>query len=171
MSCDPPQSRELRIRPVEADDLAAISVLHRAAFGPGRYARTAYRVREGTAAFTPHCRVAHLGDRLVAALRMTPITIGGSPGAVLLGPVAVDPELKGVGYGKTLIARALEDAATSGFRLVLLVGDMPYYGRFGFVPVPSGQIAMPGPVAPHRLLARELVEGALAGYRGQVATA
>lgn len=161
-------SSELEIRPIREDDLAAISALHARAFGPGRYARTAYRVREGTPLVTPHCRVAFLNGTLVAALRFTPIRIGGLDGALLLGPVAVDPANKGKNYGKALIARALENAAQDGFHLVLLVGDLPYYDRFGFVRVPPGQITLPGPVNPERLLARELVDGALAAYRGLV---
>lgn len=156
------------IRPVEARDIAAISALHRAAFGPGRYARTAYRVREGSGLYTRHCRAAHLGARMVAALRMTEISIGGSPGALLLGPVAIDPAVAGKGYGRSLIERAIEDARAAGVRMILLVGDLPYYERFGFVRVPAGQITLPGPVNPARLLVLELAAGALAGYRGGV---
>lgn len=156
------------IRPVEARDIAAISALHAAAFGPGRYARTAYRVREGSGLYTPHCRAAHLGAKLVAALRMTEIAIGDARGTLLLGPVAIDPEVAGKGYGRALIARSIDDARAAGFRMILLVGDLPYYERFGFVRVPPGQITLPGPVNPARLLALELVEGCLAGYRGAV---
>ncbi len=164
-------SSELEIRPVCEKDLAAISALHARAFGPGRYARTAYRVREGTPLITPHCRAAYLDGTLVAVLRYTPISIGGVGGALMLGPVAVEPVNKGKGFGKSLIAKSIEEAAGDGFRLVLLVGDLPYYARFGFVRVPAGQIALPGPVNPERLLARELVEGALAEFRGLVAPA
>lgn len=160
---------ELDVRPIRATDFAAICALHSRAFGPGRYARTAYRVREGTPLITPHCRAAYVDGALVAALRFTPISIGGVGGALMLGPVAVEPASKGKGYGKTLIARSIDEAAGNGFRLVLLVGDLPYYARFGFARVPAGQISLPGPVNPERLLARELVEGALAGYRGLVA--
>lgn len=159
---------DLEIRPVAETDLDAIFALHRRAFGPGRYARTAYRVREATPPFTPHCRGAFVHGQLVAALRFTPLRIDGSKGALLLGPVAVEPDSKGKGYGRTLIAKALEDAAADGFELVLLVGDLPYYERFGFVNVPPGQIILPGPVNPRRLLARELVDGALSRYRGSV---
>ncbi|MGD9667985.1 MAG: GNAT family N-acetyltransferase [Hyphomicrobiaceae bacterium] len=161
-------SSDLEIRPISENDLAAISALHASAFGPGRYARTAYRVREGTPLVTPHCRAAYLDGTLVAALRFTPVSIGGVGGALLLGPVAVEPASKGRSFGKALIARSIEDATHDGFRLILLVGDLPYYARFGFVRIPPGQIALPGPVNPERFLARELVEGALAGYRGLV---
>ncbi len=161
-------SNEPTIRPVSEHDLAAISALHRSAFGPGRYARTAYRVREGAPLVTPHCRGSFLGKQLVAALRFTEVRVGRAAGVLLLGPVAVDPQVAGKGYGRALIAQAIEDARTAGFRLVLLVGDMPYYGRFGFVVVPPGQITLPGPVNPARLLALELAPDALAAYRGIV---
>lgn len=166
-----PMSSALDIRPVGADDAAAITELHKAAFGPGRFARTAYRIREGTPFATPHCRVAFLGRRLVAALRFTSITVGGRGDALLLGPIAVDPADRGKGHGQALIAKSLADAAAAGVRLVLLVGDMPYYGRFGFKPVTPGQILLSGPVNPARLLALELQEGVLAEYRGLVAAA
>jgi predicted N-acetyltransferase YhbS len=156
-------------RPSTPADLPAIAQLHARVFGPGRFARTAYRVREGTPAMSPYCRVAMLGERLIAAVRFTPIDVGGTGGALLLGPLAVDPEFAGQGFGKRLIAEALEEAKAAGVRLVLLVGDEPYYGRFGFRPVPPGQIALPGPVDPRRLLAAELVPGALASRRGLVA--
>jgi len=156
-------------RPVTPADLAAIYALHAKAFGPGRFVRTAYRVREGTAAISRYCRATYLGDRLIAAVRMTPISIGGTEGALLLGPLVVDPEFAGQGFGKRLIAEVIEAARVDGQRLVLLVGDEPYYGRFGFRPVPPGQIAMPGPVNPQRLLAVELADGAMADMRGLVA--
>jgi predicted N-acetyltransferase YhbS len=80
----------------------------------------------------------------------------------------VDPVHNGKGYGKALVAEGLARARAQGFRLVVLVGDMPYYGRFGFVPVPPGQIRLPGPVDPARLLALELVAGALGNAAGLV---
>ena len=118
-------SSDLEIRACGPVDVEAISKLHARAFGPGRFARTAYRVREGTQNVTPHCRVAYANGALVAALHATPITIGGRPGALLLGPIAVDPDVKGRKFGQEMIARALADAARDGFRLALLVGDEP----------------------------------------------
>lgn len=164
-------TKSVTIRPAEARDLPAISDLHKAAFGPGRFARSAYRVREGTPQVSPHCRVATLEGGLAAALRMTEVTIGGKPGALLLGPVAVDPELKGLGHGRALIAAALEDARRAGFRLVVLVGDLPYYGRFGFEALPAGAVTLPGPVDPKRLLGLELEPGAASEYQGMIAAA
>ena len=158
-------------RPAVPDDLAAIVALQSRAFGPGRFVRTAYRVREGAPALSPYCRVAVAGDRLIAAVRMTSITIGGRPDALLLGPLAVDPREAGRGYGRQLVAESLDAARAGGIALVLLVGDMAYYGRLGFGPVPPGQIRLPGPADPARILAVELRPGALAEFRGLVAQA
>lgn len=156
-------------RPTIADDLAAIHALQDRAFSPGRFARTAYRIREGTPEISPYCRVALLDGALVAALRLTRITVGGVGFALLLGPLAVDPREANKGHGRRLIREALDAAREAGERLVLLVGDMAYYGRLGFVPVPPGQILLPGPVDPARLLAVELAPGALTASRGMVA--
>ena len=155
-------------RPMTAADLPAVSRLHAEAFGPGRFARTAYRVREGTPAISRYCRVAMLADRPIAAVRFTPITIGGKDGALLLGPLVVDAEFSGQGFGKRLISQAMASAKFDGVALMLLVGDEPYYGRFGFRPVPFGQIYLPGPVDPRRLLAAELAPDALAHFKGAV---
>jgi predicted N-acetyltransferase YhbS len=156
-------------RPVLPGDLPEISALHVRAFGPGRFARSAYRVREGTADVSAYCRVCTIDGTLVAAVRFTPITIGGKGGALLLGPLAVDPAFANQGYGRGLLAKALEDARAAGIVLVLLVGDEPYYGRLGFRRIPWGQITIPGPVDPNRLLAAELQPGMLAAYKGMVA--
>jgi predicted N-acetyltransferase YhbS len=137
--------------------------------GPGRFARTAYRIREGAPeAFSPFCRVSLLGERLIAAVRFTAIRVGEREGALLLGPLAVNPAVANQGYGRGLVAAALEDARAAGIALVVLVGDEPYYARLGFRRVPHGQIGMPGPVDPDRLLAVELVPGALVGFCGPV---
>jgi len=89
-------------------------------------------------------------------------------GALLLGPLAVDPEFANRGHGRGLVREAMDAARANGLGLVLLVGDEPYYARLGFVRVPAGQIALPGPVNPQRLLAAELRPGGLADYRGLV---
>ncbi len=97
-----------------------------------------------------------------------PIRIGGKGGALLLGPLAVDPAFANQGHGRGLVGEALEAARAAGLQLVVLVGDEPYYARLGFKRVPPGQITLPGPVNPDRLLAAELAPGALAGYAGRV---
>lgn len=155
-------------RPVAPADLPLIEELHARVFGPGRFTRTAYRVREGTPPISRFCRAAFLDGRMVAAVRFTEITVGRAGAALLLGPLVVAPEFAGQGFGRQLIAEALERAKADGVRLVVLVGDEPYYGRFGFRPVPPGEITLPGPVDPRRLLAAELEPGALAGYRGAI---
>jgi len=125
-------------------------------------------VRECVPPVATLCLAAWLGDRLVGGIRFTAVRIGEEENAALLGPLVVDPAVKGNGFGRALLAEGLARASAEGFGLVLLVGDMPYYGRFGFAPVPTGQIALPGPVDPARLLALELSPGALARATGQV---
>jgi predicted N-acetyltransferase YhbS len=155
------------IRPARPEDRAAIAALDARAMGPGRFARTAYRVREKAAGdFSPFCRVSLLGDRLIAAVRFTPVCIGSKDGALLLGPLAVAPDLANRGYGRGLAASALADARAAGVALVVLVGDEPYYARLGFRRIPRGRIILPGPVDPDRLLAAELRPGALQDYSG-----
>lgn len=169
MTYGPPS--QVVTRPVGAGDLGIIGDLHARAFGPGRFVRTAYRVREGTGGFSPFCRISLIGDSVVAAVRFTPIRIGGKDGALLLGPLAVDPAFANQGHGRGLVAKALEDARSEGVALVMLVGDEPYYARLGFRRIPFGQITLPGPADPNRLLAVELVPDALASYAGSVTTA
>jgi len=151
-----------------AADEAAMSTLSAVAFGPGRFTRTAYRVREGVPPVSALSLAGWLDGRLVGGIHFTAIRIGDSEGGLLLGPLVVDPEVKGSGYGKALVGEGLARAKDQGFGLVLLVGDMPYYERFGFVPVVPGRIVLPGPVDPARLLAAELVPGALDAAAGQV---
>jgi predicted N-acetyltransferase YhbS len=149
-------------------DLPAAGALHEIVFGPGRFARTAYRVREGTPPITPFCRGAFAGTQLIACLRLTQVAIGESRPHLLLGPLAVTPQFAGQGYGKALVSEALADARAAGIGVVVLVGDLPYYGRFGFGMVQPGQIVFPGPVNPMRILAVELRTGAMAEARGMV---
>ncbi len=150
---------------------AAIEALLDLSFGPGRYAKTAQRLREGNTAVPELCYVAFLNDggerRLVGSLRFWPVVIGGVPG-LMLGPLAVEPQLRGQGCGIKLMQRGLADAKALGFRLVILVGDEPYYVKVGFGPVPPGRLTMPGPVDPTRLLYRELDIGAFGHAHGAI---
>jgi len=157
----------LTILPETADDALAIDRLHERTFGPGRYARTAYRIREGGKHQLDLSFVAHIGTLLVGSVRLTPVRIGATP-ALLLGPLTVEPPFRDRGIGLQLIERALAEAKTKGHKLVVLVGDEPYYGRVGFKQIPKGQAAMPGPVDPARLLVAELQEGAFAGVTGAI---
>lgn len=158
-------------RAATTHDTAAIAALQDRVFGPGRFARTAFRVREGTGPYSRFCHVADFNGRLIASLRMTEIAIGGRQGAAMLGPIAVDPEFRGRGYGRQLIREALDDAKAAGLSIVILVGDLPYYEKSGFKPVPTGSITFPGPVNPARILAVELNDNAIANYRGLVTAA
>jgi predicted N-acetyltransferase YhbS len=158
----------LTTRLAEVGDLAVISRLHALCFGPGRFARTAYRVREATPDISPFSRVAFLDGDLVGAIHFTPITTDGADGALLLGPLAVRVELAGRGIGARLITEGLSAALDAGIGTVLLVGDMGYYARFGFAPVPPAHITLPGPADPRRILACELIPGDIARRRGLV---
>jgi len=162
-------SLPLIIVPERPGDASAIEKLNERAFGPGRFARTAYRLREGVPPAADLSFVALVGSLLVGANRMTPITCGGTP-ALLLGPLTVEPAFQSQGIGLALVNRSLDAARAAGHKLVILVGDAPYYARMGFKQAPLGQITLPGPVAPARLLYSELVDGAFSGVRGMVAS-
>jgi predicted N-acetyltransferase YhbS len=157
----------LTILPETADDDPAIERLHERTFGPGRFARTAFRIREGVNHRLDLSFTARIGTLLVGSARLSPIRIGDTP-ALLLGPLTVEPPFRSHGIGRALIERALVAAKAGGYRLVVLVGDVPYYGRFGFKPIPKRQATMPGPVDPARLLVAELEDGAFAGVSGAI---
>ena len=155
------------ILPENADDAVAIERLHERTFGPGRYARTAFRIREGRGHLLALSFTARIGTLLVGSLRLTPICVGETP-ALLLGPLTVEPPFRERGIGSALIRRALKDATEQGHKLVVLVGDEPYYAKSGFKRIPKGKVKMPGPVDPARLLVAELVPGAAAGVSGLI---
>ena len=157
----------LTISPEAADDALAIERLHERTFGPGRYARTAYRIREQIEHLPELSFTARIGTLMVGSVRLSRIRIGETP-ALLLGPLTVEPPFRNHGIGRALIEHSLAAAKGAGHRLVVLVGDVPYYGRFGFKPIPKRQAVMPGPVDPARLLVAELVEGAFDGVSGPI---
>jgi predicted N-acetyltransferase YhbS len=157
----------LTILPETADDALAVERLHERTFGPGRYARSAYRIREGRAHLLDLSFTARIGTLLVGSVRLTPICIGETP-ALLLGPLTVEPPFRERGVGGALIARALRDAKAAGHSLVVLVGDEPFYGKSGFKRIPKGRVKMPGPVDPARLLVAELKAGAFDGVSGMI---
>jgi predicted N-acetyltransferase YhbS len=157
----------LTILPESNDDADAIERLHERTFGPGRYAKTAYRLREQVAHSVDLSFTARIGTLLVGSVWLTPIRIGEAK-ALLLGPLTVEPAFRERGIGQALIARALKEARGKGHRLVILVGDEPYYAKSGFKRIPAGRVVMPGPVDPDRLLVAELVDGAFAGVSGRV---
>jgi predicted N-acetyltransferase YhbS len=160
----------LDVTPITQADLPQIEKLDERAFGPGRFTRTAYRLREGVPPVSNLSFVARVGTFLVGANIMTPITCGGVP-ALLLGPLTVEPAFRSRGIGERLIKQSLESARANGHKLVILVGDEPYYGRIGFKRAPMGRLVMPGPVDPARVLYCELQDGAFEGVQGAVTRA
>jgi len=157
----------LTILPESPDDQAAIDRLNARTFGPGRFAKSAYRIREDVPHLLELSFTARVGTLLIGSVRLSPILIGKAQ-ALLLGPLTVEPPFRDRGIGQALIARALEEAKAKGHRLVVLVGDEPYYGKSGFKSIAKGQVTMAGPVDPARLLIAELVPGAFEGVTGAV---
>jgi predicted N-acetyltransferase YhbS len=160
---DPP----FTILPETADDALAVERLHERTFGPGRYAKSAYRLRERMRHRPELSFTARIGTLLVGSVRLSPIRIGEAP-ALLLGPLTVEPPFRERGIGYALIEHAVAEAQARGHRLVVLVGDEPYYGKAGFKRIPKGRALMPGPVDPARLLVRELAERAFEGVSGPI---
>ena len=158
----------LAIAPERPEDETAIERLTERAFGPGRFARSAYRLREGAAHVLALSFIARVGSLLVGSNRMTPVACG-QGFALLLGPLTVEPAFRSRGIGRALVEASLAAAQQAGHGLALLVGDEPYYGRLGFRRVPYGCLTMPGPVDPARLLVCELQAGALTGVSGAIA--
>ena len=147
------------------EDGIAIERLHERTFGPGRFARTAQRLRERREHILGLSFTAWIGTLLVGSARVTPVRIGPTP-ALLLGPLTVEPPFRGRGIARALLDRTLSETRAAGHRLVVLVGDAPYYAASGFAVIPKGQVTMPGPVDPSRLLVAELVAGAFEGVKG-----
>ncbi len=159
----------LVLEPETPADGELILRLNERVFGPGRFARTAYRLRETTPADLSLSFVARVGTLLVGANAMTPIFIGATP-ALLLGPLIVEPVFRSQGIGEALVTRSLEAAKAAGAKLAILVGDEPYYARMGFKRAPPDRIvaARPGRSGARALLriaARRLRGGERQGAR------
>ncbi len=137
----------LRIEAEHPSDTASVEALVLAAFGPGRFAKTAERLRERATLAAGF--VAHEGGRVIGSVRLWNVRVGETP-ALFLGPIAVDADARRAGLGADLVASCVEHARTSGASGVLLVGDAPYFGKFGFAAAPDVRLA--GPVDPRRLL-------------------
>lgn len=151
-------------KPETAEDWWEVEDLFDRCFAPGREALSSYRLRDGIKAVPELCLVARDDLNILAgAIRFWPVHVGGTP-ALLLGPVAVHPTRQGEGLGRFLIENALERAA--GWDRVMLVGDAPYYGKFGFTKLAN--VRMPPPTNPDRVLGRALVPGAWDGVSGDV---
>ena len=157
----------LTILPETPNDAHAIERLHERTFGPGRFALSAYRLREHVDHICALSFTARIGTLLVGSVRQLPVTIGETP-ALLLGPLTVEPPFRSRGVGRLLLDRAISDARSQGHKLIVLVGDEPYYSRVGFKKIPKGRVTMPGPVDAGRLLVLELVDGAFEGVTGPI---
>jgi predicted N-acetyltransferase YhbS len=141
-----------------------VEALYDLCFAPGREALSSYRLRDGVPPVARLCRVARDADgTLAGAIRYWPVRVGNAP-ALLLGPVAVHPTRQGEGLGALLIEESLSGAA--GWDRAMLVGDEPYYGRFGFHRIEG--VEMPPPTNPARVLGRALSPGAWDGVTGKV---
>jgi predicted N-acetyltransferase YhbS len=150
------------------EDAPRVDALVLRAFGPGRFAKAAERLREGRKPVLELSFVAWDCGRLVGCARQWAVKVGGAP-AIFFGPIAVDPAWRSNGLGAALTQRACEAAAAAGHRLVVLVGDMPLFGPLGFLPAPG--VVMPGPVDQRRVLVRALQPGAEADLQGLVTPA
>jgi len=158
----------ITIRHERSTDIPARERLLDTAFGVTRSAKTAERLREGRFAADELSFVAIENRRLVGTARLWNIAAGLGRPALLLGPVAVAPDARRRGIGAMLVKRALGEAKRLGHRAVLLVGDAPYYGRFGFSAAMTAALRLPGPFQHERFLGLELAPGALDGARGLV---
>lgn len=157
-------------QPVHA---AAIEKLLDSSFGPKRHTKTVYRLRKNVAPVADLCFVATDKDEagnevLLGTIRYWPVMLGNSVQALMLGPIAIDANHRSGGLGGKLIRHSLEAAKALGHRIVILVGDAPYYVRFGFQRDVVAGLSLPGPVDPSRFQGLELVEGALTGVTGMV---
>ena len=156
-----------KVRPEEPHDAPHVEALVAKCFGPGRYAKSAWRLREGVRAIENLGFVAVEEKQLRGSVRFWPVAIG-IEAALLLGPLAVDAERRGQGIGLVLMMRGIEEARARGHRAMILVGDAPYYARAGFAPLAEGQVRFPGPVDGTRILGLALVEGALESLKGEL---
>jgi predicted N-acetyltransferase YhbS len=156
----------LVLRAETVADQTMLEHLHEASFGPGRFARTAFRLREGKQPRYDLSRLAFLDGDLVGAVRITDIHIGGKP-AVLLGPLCARPDLKSRGIGRVLMQASLEAAREAAAGAVLLVGDPPYYAPFGFQCAPAGTVEFPGPVDLSRIMILPF-DGGIDAWAGKV---
>ncbi|OYU91379.1 MAG: GNAT family N-acetyltransferase [Bradyrhizobiaceae bacterium PARB1] len=153
------------IRAEMSSDIAARESLLDVCFGASRHARTCQRLRDGRLPAEGLAFSVDFEGKLVGTIRLWHVDAGGRA-AVMLGPLAVDPSLRALGIGAALMKHAIAEAAARGHGAILLLGDPPYYARFGFTPERMETLALPGPFERERLLALELKAGALDRARG-----
>jgi len=157
----------VKVRDEVAADVSAREALLDASFGEARFEKTSERLREGRRPARGLALSASHEGALAGTVRLWNVAAGRAGAGLLLGPLAVDEHRRGLGIGSKLMREALWRAARMGHRFVLLVGDAPYYARFGFEPAPAG-LDLPGPVDRARFLAFEIIPGALANAGGMV---
>src|SRR3984885_1671372 len=162
-----PSAAPFAIRAEKASDVVAREALLDACFGENRHLRTCQRLRDGGAPAEGLAFSAMAEGRLVGTLRLWHVSAGGIP-ALMLGPLAVEASSRKFGAGTALMDHALAAATTRGHRAVILLGDAPYYARFGFSAEKMAALALPGPFERDRLLGLELIPGALDGACGTV---
>ncbi len=155
------------IRAERAADVAMREALLDACFGENRHDRTCQRLRDGRAPATGLALSAVREGKLVGTVRLWHVSAGGRP-ALVLGPLAVDPACRELGIGAALMHQALAAARARGHDAVILLGDAPYYARFGFSAEKTGALVLPGPFERDRLLAIEFADGALDGAEGMI---
>ncbi|MFT4121375.1 GNAT family N-acetyltransferase [Bradyrhizobium sp.] len=155
------------IRAERAADVAAREALLDASFGDNRHGRTCQRLRDGRAPAAGLALAAVHEGKLVGTVRLWHVSAGGRP-ALVLGPLAVDPACRELGIGAALMHQALAAARARGHAAVILLGDAPYYARFGFSAEKTAELSLPGPFERDRLLAIEFVAGALDGAAGMI---
>jgi len=156
----------ISIRTERPADVAAREALLDVAYGPVRFTKPSQRLRERREAALS--LVAQEHGRVIGTVRLWPVAAGAGRPALLLGPLAVDPDCRCRGVGAALMRRAIRAAREGGHAAVLLVGDASYYGRFGFTAEKTAALAMPGPHERDRLLALELHPGTLDGAQGVI---
>lgn len=150
------------------EDAALIEPLLEKCFGEDRFKKTAYKIRQHIEPLPELSFVAVEGETLLATIRYWPITIGGTTRALLLGPIAVEPELQGKGVGVALIRQSMKVAVELGHEIIVLVGDPEYYERFNFERASMHGLELPGPAEDRRFLVHECVPGALIGVTGMI---
>jgi predicted N-acetyltransferase YhbS len=163
-----PNAAPFAIRAERASDVVAREALLDACFGDNRHIRTCQRLRDGRAPAEGLALSVVRQGRLVGTVRLWHVSAGGRS-ALMLGPLAVDDTCRGLGVGAALMDHALEIAKQRGHGAVMLLGDAPYYARFGFSAEKTGELSLPGPFERDRLLGLELSDGALDGIRGMIA--
>jgi predicted N-acetyltransferase YhbS len=163
-----PDAAPFAIRAERTSDVAAREALLDACFGDNRHTRTCQRLRDGRAPAEGLALSAVRRGRVVGSVRLWHVSAGGIP-ALMLGPLAVEASSRQLGVGAALMDHALAAAKARGHRAVILLGDAPYYARFGFSAAKTGELSLPGTFERDRLLGLELREGALDGAWGMIA--